>query len=407
VLLMSDMISNAIKNVLEVLPTRKKGLWTYGNCIKRISSTQGCRNCHEVLQNWNYRYSWHLFRHWAALKFVLDIGGGVVADIGCGYGELAKLINYSLRELDNIYYIGIDIVRDRLLIAENYKLNFEHIFLQFDISEGHLPFRKSSLDAVVCTEVLEHIDKEAGEQLVKECFDSLKDGGRLFISTPFAPIRSKNKKLRAYHIYMRTYTELRKLVEDAGFAVIAETGFEPKYNVNILMNKNPELRSLSFLPNKISRVVIGFLVPISECSGWMAVCEKSKDKSSIELDNKQLLLDFMNRDNVIRSTNYFFQIVGDKRIRIVDKEGRKPANPFVSEKGGNKIVWDFLVEGGKLNDIILKAEKEIRKRGLPSRVTAKGRINSILGLIRRGINQRLKGFGYDFSKYKILYEDEE
>jgi len=278
VLLMSDIISNTIKNVLEVLPTRKKELWTYGNYTKRISSTEGYKNCHEVLDNWNYKYSWHLFRHWATLKFILDIGGGVIADVGCGYGELTKMINHSLRDLRNkVHYIGIDIVRDRLLDCENYKLNFDHIFLQFDISEGNLPFKKDSLDAIVCTEVLEHVDKEAGERLLERCFYSLKDGGRLFISTPFAPV-GKHKKLRAYHIYMRTYSELRYMVSEIGFTVVAETGFEPKGRLDSLIENFPEFTGLSFLPDQISKTIIGMMLPIHNSNGWMAICEKKEIK---------------------------------------------------------------------------------------------------------------------------------
>jgi len=121
------------------------------------------------------------------------------------------------------------------------------------------------------------------------------------------------------------------------------------------------------------------------------------------MDNKQLQFDFLNRDNIVRTSYYFFKIIGDRKIRIVNKDGSRPVNPF--KGGGNKIVWDFLVEGGRLNDIILKAERKIREAGLSARVTAKGRVNAILGLIRRGVNERLKGFGYNFSKYKILYEE--
>jgi len=47
-----------------------------------------------------------------------------------------------------------------------------------------LPFPDSSIDAIFCEEVIEHISLEAGRSLLKECWRTLKPGGVLRLTTP-------------------------------------------------------------------------------------------------------------------------------------------------------------------------------------------------------------------------------
>ena len=47
-----------------------------------------------------------------------------------------------------------------------------------------LPFPDSSVDAIFCEEVIEHIDSHAGRLLLKECWRILKPGGVMRLSTP-------------------------------------------------------------------------------------------------------------------------------------------------------------------------------------------------------------------------------
>lgn len=57
----------------------------------------------------------------------------------------------------------------------------EEVDLQGDLR--HLPLQDKSVDTLVCTGVLEHISDP--RQAVKEIYRVLKDGGRVFLETPF------------------------------------------------------------------------------------------------------------------------------------------------------------------------------------------------------------------------------
>ncbi|MGB5962078.1 MAG: methyltransferase domain-containing protein [Coleofasciculaceae cyanobacterium] len=52
-----------------------------------------------------------------------------------------------------------------------------------DITKN-LPFTDSSVDAIFCEEVLEHVDLQLGRQLLRECWRLLKPGGILRLTTP-------------------------------------------------------------------------------------------------------------------------------------------------------------------------------------------------------------------------------
>ena len=62
---------------------------------------------------------------------------GRVLDVGCG--------NAHLKEFVESEYVGIDITGKPEIV--------------FDLEEGRLPFRANSFDCVVCTDVLEHLEK--------------------------------------------------------------------------------------------------------------------------------------------------------------------------------------------------------------------------------------------------------
>lgn len=80
---------------------------------------------------------------------------------------------------------------------------------------GALPFRTAGVDAVVCTEVIEHVSEPAA--LLAEAHRVLKPGGALLLSAPFTWHLHDEP-----HDYWR-FTEygLRLLCERAGFRVAA------------------------------------------------------------------------------------------------------------------------------------------------------------------------------------------
>lgn len=108
-----------------------------------------------------------------------------ILDVGCGGGILSE----SLAKLGAMV-TGIDQSAPAIAVAkahaEQNDLNID--YLQADINEFAAE-KKNYYDAVVCMELIEHIDHPEG--LIATLADTLKPGGFLFVST-------LNRNLKAY-----------------------------------------------------------------------------------------------------------------------------------------------------------------------------------------------------------------
>lgn len=96
---------------------------------------------------------------------------GAVLDIGCGN---------SLWNKDNIPMVGLDICEAMLKYNSNKTTG--SFFIQSDISAG-LPIKSDSVNTVVITEVLEHIQPYVS--LIEEIKRVLKKGGIVIASVPY------------------------------------------------------------------------------------------------------------------------------------------------------------------------------------------------------------------------------
>jgi ubiquinone/menaquinone biosynthesis C-methylase UbiE len=125
--------------------------------------------------------------------------GDVLLDIGCGEGR--HVIHACLEH--NILGIGVDMsardlatARARFLPFANYNAGS-----QFSLQRGdatRLPFADHSIDKIICSEVLEHI--EDYQAVLAEIKRVLKPGGLLAISVPRAwPEKICWRLSAAYH----------------------------------------------------------------------------------------------------------------------------------------------------------------------------------------------------------------
>jgi len=95
---------------------------------------------------------------------------GEVLDVGCGQSPYRFLLNQAT------HYTGIDIVD-----AEK----FDYVNSEVIPFDGqHIPFPDAHFDAVICTEVLEHVANY--QQLVNEIHRVLKDGGEVIATVPWS-----------------------------------------------------------------------------------------------------------------------------------------------------------------------------------------------------------------------------
>lgn len=160
--------------------------------------------------------------------------GDKILDLGCGDGFYLHLLS----ELGNYELTAIDNNSKAISLAKKYlgKARAKNIrFKKGDVCK--LPFKDSSFDKMIASELLEHLDDESGA--LKEWLRVLKKGGVLVFTVPSSnypflwdPINWLLQHLFEKHIesgfwsgiwneHERLYTpkELEKVVRGAGFEV--------------------------------------------------------------------------------------------------------------------------------------------------------------------------------------------
>jgi len=177
-----------------------------------------CRNTSRVLQ----------LKSWIVGKLKK---GATILDIGCGDGFLSKTLpDYDWHGLD----INLDKV-DKSAIKG----------VQHDISKSPYPYSSKYFDAVVCSEVLEHVwDLQVVNFEVRRI---LKPDGYYFMSTPNfdfidyqlsdyrALLFDRTKPHLFEHIRQYNFEVHTHYLKEAGFSVIEEyTGADAHYSVFFL-----------------------------------------------------------------------------------------------------------------------------------------------------------------------------
>ena len=105
---------------------------------------------------------------------VLDKQGQSILDIGCGRGEPIRFINRH----GQFFTVGADAFESYL--RECQKGGTHDGYVLCDIRR--LPFRGKSFDIILCLEVLEHLEKEEGKQLINTMEEIASK--QIIISTP-------------------------------------------------------------------------------------------------------------------------------------------------------------------------------------------------------------------------------
>lgn len=109
------------------------------------------------------------------IKYILSsIGTGRrVLDVGCNDGYIGGLI---LKNNNDVH--GVDFVKKNIVLAKKRRIKVKF----FDISATHFPYQRNYFDAILLGDVIEHVfDTDA---LLKNCYDILKPGGFVLVTTP-------------------------------------------------------------------------------------------------------------------------------------------------------------------------------------------------------------------------------
>lgn len=129
-----------------------------------------------------------------------------ILEMGSGIGLFLLACKMNGIEAVGVEYEqeGVEETLKRGLIARQHDLGYPLDF-----------FEDESFGAVFSNQVIEHLSKEAQRNMVQEAFRLLKAGGQLLIISPcrhWEPARADK-----YHINLLTPSELKVLVESAGF----------------------------------------------------------------------------------------------------------------------------------------------------------------------------------------------
>jgi trans-aconitate methyltransferase len=178
-----------------------------------------------------------LHRRRAILKRLRSFQFQSLLDVGCGDGELIVWLRERLPAETVI--TGVDLSSET--VARN---KTRHPHAEFDvlnIEHQHLP---KAFDAIVCTEVIEHLDdrKAAFGHLAA----MLNPGGHVIVTCPSGKVHATERHFG--HISHPTPSELRQLTADAGLEEVSleNWGFPVYTSLKYLTNLRPDWALRSF-----------------------------------------------------------------------------------------------------------------------------------------------------------------
>jgi len=177
-------------------------------------------------------------RAWTIFEWLGPTEGQTILDCGCGRGFYLKM----LRHLGNASLAGIDLEVPYLRKARRNTAHLPAVLVS-NASIYELPFSDETFDAVILSEILEHVDRDVDG--LREVRRVLKPGGLALLTVPHAnypfwwdPINKILESLFGTHIgrgplagiwafHVRLYTpeRLRAAAQEAGFQVEEERSF--------------------------------------------------------------------------------------------------------------------------------------------------------------------------------------
>lgn len=141
-----------------------------------------------------------------------------IADVGCGVCDILNRID------SNNSLIGLDYSKNSMGLAKKY-VNPNITLIQGDAT--NLPFKDGVLDAIICCEVIEHIQND--DSTVMEINRVLKPDGKVILSVPNAYYFNEYFELMGhYRHYSRK--SLEEKLNKHGFQISKSLNMYPRFN---------------------------------------------------------------------------------------------------------------------------------------------------------------------------------
>jgi 2-polyprenyl-3-methyl-5-hydroxy-6-metoxy-1,4-benzoquinol methylase len=102
-------------------------------------------------------------------------GKGLILDIGCGYGFMDYMLQFSAPDRE---VIGYDYDEEKIAVASHcFSRNSNIHFIKADINHLH----PGQADAIILSDVLHYLEPENQESLIRKCMEAILPGGVLLI----------------------------------------------------------------------------------------------------------------------------------------------------------------------------------------------------------------------------------
>lgn len=172
-----------------------------------------------------------LHRRLGILQLVRSIPHREVLDVGCGNGELLMWLRSMLGA--GTRFAGLDVSRET--VEQNAK---RHPFAEFHAVDIEQEALAATFEAVVCTEVIEHLDDRP--RALANLAAMVSRGGHLILTCPTGKLHATEKHFG--HVAHPAPRELRAEVEGAGLEVVSmkSWGFPLYTALKYATNVRPE-----------------------------------------------------------------------------------------------------------------------------------------------------------------------
>ena len=135
---------------------------------------------------WYIRIKLKLEKDYAPFNDLIPLKGTVL-DLGCGYGFLCYMLQFTSNER---YITGVDYDEEKIDTANNGYLKTDRLkFYCADVTT----FPLDKYDTIVVSDVLHYLREADQDILLKRCFDALNEGGRLIVREGNADLAKRHK----------------------------------------------------------------------------------------------------------------------------------------------------------------------------------------------------------------------